>query len=530
MIEIYKIAINNGDFSPLLVDKDTVCNGEKYRLLHEYVEKTIVDDLNQYVGDRCDTVYIEYPYYDSDYLSNYYEFYSKKHKFFSKKCCRLLLFGQENFIGYISLRPTYSGRKVGRMCLSPRYCLLKSFNRQVPRSYKYVHPGKAFLIITKQKVHFDGEEFLVESVPHMTQEGDISVCAHISLWIILRMFSSRFRMYPEIRIGNLVQMIQPEAERLIPSHGLTVKQICNVLLKFELTPIVRKRVDSHVDSEQYFTSIVDEILAYIESGIPVIGIDSHDEHTVTVIGRGGLLPVGIQAPSNPRILDRWKDWWSGAEMNWDEKPEECKIYLSSRLVEEIVINDDNYFPYRFLATKHEKKFGNSTNSPFVSELNERNGLPPIRLNETAEKFDGVVVPLYSRIQLVYNDVLAFFQGSVVDGRYKGRNEMVARIYLTSSNTFREYIKSITPKIDEDHKKQWNEILRLELPKFVWVVETATCQQYLDGYIDTFMLIDSTSATVDLKADLYFFDSIAFMNGDEMMPLAIPRFDNNLSAE
>lgn len=136
-------------------------------------------------------------------------------KNFPKECWRLLFFSDSqgtDVMGCISLRPTYEGTRIGRTYFEPQYLISR----------------KAYIILTDQKIHFLGGEAVLRVFPHMQQDGDVAACAHIALWSVLRSFSSRFSMYPEVRLGKLVEMAQPNADMRISSHGLTASQIADV--------------------------------------------------------------------------------------------------------------------------------------------------------------------------------------------------------------------------------------------------------------------------------------------------------------
>lgn len=60
-----------------------------YDELKKVVPPNLIDDkviycLKKYIGRKCDTIQVEYPYYDSDYLSTYYSHYAQKFKQYSK--------------------------------------------------------------------------------------------------------------------------------------------------------------------------------------------------------------------------------------------------------------------------------------------------------------------------------------------------------------------------------------------------------------------------------------------------------------
>ncbi len=214
-----------------------------------HIDTSIIDDLKKHLGMRCKAIIVEHPYYESDYLSNYYIFYSKKLQNFPKESYRLMLFSDRNasdLIGYMALRPTYEGTRCGRTYLEPQYLISEP----------------AYIILSNCKIHFRAGEAVLRAFPHMKQEGDISVCAHVALWSVVRSFTNRFHRYPEVRLGQLVEMIQPQAERLTPSRGLTPTQVSSVLLKLGFSPIIRGESDKN---------FIDEICSFVESGVPVIG-------------------------------------------------------------------------------------------------------------------------------------------------------------------------------------------------------------------------------------------------------------------
>ena len=506
----------------------------------EDIEHEIIPYLNKFIGRDCSRICIEYPYYDGDYLSNYYEFYSKKLRLFSKKCCRLLLFQDvpkedgevdEELIGYISLRPTYKGRYIGRTFLQPGHCIPQRTEEKVgDGSWSIVHPGTAYVIAPKQKVHFDGKEYFVSAAPHMAQEGDISVCAHISLWGTLRSFSNRFTMYREVRIGELVQMIRPESERLIPSHGLTVQQICRVLLDCGFTPVVRYQKTGKEASKsgggKANETIMDEILTYIDSGIPVIGVNSKRQHAFVAVGRGDLCSENLKYSNASAIEPRREAWWNNAKLEWEEQPSESTFYLASRLVEELIVNDDNQFPYQFLVTRSDSGL-----KQLLEENETIKGKPYLY---PASEIDGAVVPLYPRIQLDYEAVLNRFKALVEQGFYGTGKTLVVRIFLTSANSLREHVLDVKKEIEESNPhadpellKSLQNLLRLELSRFVWILETSTPQEYENGFIQSVVIIDSTSATVDEQPIRF-----PLPDGDGRIIRkdfqGVPRFEGNLT--
>ena len=83
-ITLKSVNIESGNFS-VLESKD--------ELITTAVINLIASDsrLHKY----CKSVFVESPYYDREYLSTYYTFFSRKFRSYPKECCRLLFFSKE---------------------------------------------------------------------------------------------------------------------------------------------------------------------------------------------------------------------------------------------------------------------------------------------------------------------------------------------------------------------------------------------------------------------------------------------------
>lgn len=102
-----------------------IINLESYENLFEYIPESLVDDdvidvLKNNLAMKCDEIRVEYPYYDTDYLSTFYIHYAQKLRKYEKKCCRLHILKDEEYYGYIVLRPTVAGTKFERTLINPR--------------------------------------------------------------------------------------------------------------------------------------------------------------------------------------------------------------------------------------------------------------------------------------------------------------------------------------------------------------------------------------------------------------------------
>lgn len=334
----------------------------------QYVDMEFIQQLKEHIKLQCELVCIEYPYYESNYLSSYYIFYAKKFQTFPKTCYRLLFYKDKmakKLMGFITLRPKYEGSRLGKVFFDPHYL---------------VNSGVS-LILGSCKCHVGGSESIINIFPHMKQEGDVSVCAHVATWSVLRSFASHFHKYPELTIGRIVEMVSPESERMIPSRGLTAFQISQVFLDAGFSSVVL-----FSDSKNP-RLIKDALVSYIASGIPVVAVLTSRNHAISVVGLGKCLP---EIKGNLKELINTECPY---ESYWESKNEiTTNVILSSRFYNSIVVNDDNFFPYAMVHMKRtSQSFGDNNVIPYA--------IPEI---------DRLIIPLYARIQLTYEDVQTIF--------------------------------------------------------------------------------------------------------------------------
>lgn len=457
-----------------------------------YMDSSVVTFLKEHIGLSCKLVAVEYPYYEKDYLSCYYIFYAKKLQEFPKDCYRLLFYSDSighDLMGYITLRPTYTGRHIDRMFFDPKYVVKSRMN----------------LILAKCKCHVDGDETEFPFFPHLQQDGDVTVCAHIATYSVLRCFALRFHQYPDLCLGQVVEMITTQSERSIPSKGLSAYQISKIFLDVGFSSIVLNR------TSRKGNLLKDAIVSYIESGIPVVAVISNREHAVSVVGIGRYYQDDWDLEKQIRDVEPFE------MLNQDGKETQTNVVLSSRFVESLIVNDDTTFPYQAIH--------------MVKPPEDSTGLPTYSITE----IDRIIVPLYSRVQLAYDDVRIISLRMIDATKQNWPSLSVVRIFLASSNTFREYINHDCKSLDKIVRSIF---VKLPMPKFIWCVEISEPGHYKEGYIDGMILIDSTSATVNPDPGLLIFDNtgaLRYKDGPKvleyistpMRELQVPRFSHNL---
>lgn len=453
MIEIERIDINE------LSDYDKI-----YKYIEsDYIHRRVIYELKKRIGLKCTTILIEYPYYDKDYLSTYYSFYSKLFKNIKKECYRVHLFYKDEYGGYLTLRPTVSNTKIGKSYINPKLLLNE----------------EAHIILGDFVANLNGEKYIVGSYPWMYQETDISVCAHVSVWSIIRYYGNKYSNYSDKRMMDIVNQTPNGLDRNIPSRGLVLTQIAEILRKNDFHPLIIQK--NKADNGEFF----EEVYSYIESGIPMVAAITKFGHAVAIIGHGKV---------NYKILDLKQD----------------KIINSSNMIQSLIINDDNYFPYLEV-----KKSGQSDNQ--IQKYN-------------LEDIDYVIIPLYDRMMLDYTSVKVRVYSLIESESYDFENKNVVRIYMTSSNSLKKNIKNN----DDINFILKDVICKLELPRFVWCVDISSPEEYKSGTMSGKIIIDSTAGTYEEDPWLLIQDKnkIIWKNGEKYFGQQInintyPIYKNNL---
>lgn len=409
-------------------DYDTLRNSIPKHLVNEEV----INFLKKNIGLKCDTINIEYPYSDSDYLSTYYDHYAQKFKKYSKDCCRLHFEANDEYYGYITLRPTVNETKIGKTYLAPQLLIKR----------------EAYLILGDFYAHTHGQEMLIKCFPWKKQQTDISCCAHTSLWTIIRYFGHKYPNYSDSTIGKIVEKAKSDWGRETPSLGLNPIQVSDVFKEYGFSPII---VSEEKSGDYVF---LDEILAYVESGIPMIGFLSPQEHAVSIIGHGKM---NYEKLDNPDAIKQLIDPNSGTIPH-------------TRLINSLYVMDDRFFPYSEVPV----------------------GLPDKKsdVDYGINQLCYTVVPLYNRMQLTYREVyrrmIVWLKAKVM----KWEKLCISRIYITSSNSLKRNAMQSTTMPD-DLK---DVIISLPLPKFVWCIDLAGIENYKKMLTSGRIIIDTTSAT------------------------------------
>lgn len=408
------------------------------RLLDEaYDPSSVAATLKAKVSKRCRALLVEHPYIDKDYRSTYYNFYAKKGYRYDASCTRLHFFEEpielgpglvlksgrnlaENYFGYMVLRPTRIAT-IGRTVLSP--ALVDGFHGNV--------------IDANHRVHLLGHRLSVKGFPYMSQHTDISVCAHVACWAILRHYSERYPQYAEFLTYDVTRMAHEfDPGGLLPSKGLQLEHAERIFAAAGTYPMV---IAKRAPNDGLFYR---QLLAYVESGFPLFAALNSHEHAVAIIGHGERIP----SPTTT-----------------------APAHFAADLTRGLVVVDDNHLPYLAIERGQTNPYGVEHIDAFIVPL-------PEKVYYSAEAVDEIAGVLAS--------------GNVLGFDHSGIAPPVIRYFLTSASALRASMNELRSQFDPDLVRI---VMELALPQFVWIVEISSPDQWKAGQVATRVVVDATAS-------------------------------------
>jgi hypothetical protein len=206
---------------------------------------------------------LEYRYVDPDYRNENSRFYSTTFRRYPSVAHRLHFFGDQiptalisddeiarfnnlGYLGYVVLRPL-PGAPVGRTMLAPP------------------HGTKPHVTcLTTDRVNLLGESLKVVAAPFVSQDAQMSVCAHATLWMIAYYHHLAFGG-PRLLPGDIAAAVPDDVGRGTPSMGLTLYQISVAASRLGYPALVYG-----LDPPPQDESVFRLACRYLNSGIPVI--------------------------------------------------------------------------------------------------------------------------------------------------------------------------------------------------------------------------------------------------------------------
>ena len=417
----------------------------------------VVEWLKSNLSDHVAGVLIEYPYVDKDYRSTYYHYYAKKGGVYSPHSARLHFFrknvdwkespqslvvkGSDNptsdsalnadYLGFIVLRPTRINT-IGRSMLSPHA----------------MKGATGLLIEHRHKAHVLGYRLHVSCFPFMQQHTDIAVCAHAACWVILRHYSERYSLYREVLVHDISKLGREfDPGGLLPSMGITYRDAERIFAAVGNFPLLVVKGDKENDNCRFH----DELLAYLESGFPLFGVQSARGHAVAIVG---YRRDELTAQTNDR------DFHGRA---WD-------------YVTHLAVVDDNHAPYHPVPRKA------SDGEDYC-----------------IDDFDAFIVPLPEKMFLPAAAAFRWASEARDESGFEHfehlaeTKELVTRCFVTTTASWQRFVREQATALPPDFVDVG---LSLTMPQFVWVVEYATPAQRSKKQIQARLLLDATAGTRD----------------------------------
>jgi hypothetical protein len=358
------------------------------------------------------------------------------------------------------LRPTLD-RTVGRTVLSPD-----------------IRRGAVGSVITSpHRVHLLGYTLNYWGFPSMDQHADISVCAHVACWSILRHYSRRFDTYREVLLHEITLLAsRGDPGGLAPGDGLIEMEAERIFRAAGTYPVTEPKIDG---SEDRFYR---HALAYLESGFPVYLSSDLLTHAIAVVGHSwkpkGRLQGDLTQPTYA----------------WEQ-------------VDRMLVVDDAELPYQSVPAR------SADDSAAAYSIENFNWL----IVALPEKIYYGVGDVERQAKTLYRLVLQKGMG------LPNLEEVIIRHFITTAPGLREYAQLTRSALGN---VLVNAIMRVPMAQFVWVVEYATVDQWNQSHICARAIIDATASLADpfpvwlahSDAEIIYFDRTALHTKPVQAPL------------
>ncbi|MCI0640637.1 MAG: hypothetical protein L0Y72_07140 [Gemmataceae bacterium] len=339
--------------------------------------------LSGYLRDiGAQTIVVEREYIDGDYLDDFAAYYVKCFHNYERRCKRLHFFStaftHDQILASIlkrdgsderPLKDSYLGFIVARPLPDA------IIGRTVLRTYDDDGGRRNYPCTKDYKANFFGIDLAIRSLAFQEQDSVLAACATVSLWCAFHKTADLFGTTTPspatiTRVAN--QVVQPA--RPVPSHALSIHQICNsirqALLEPEIFP-VRANVP-----------LVSLVYGHLKMGLPVILVAE-----VEGIGLHAITLAGYSLVKTPAL-------------NSEVAAGETCIPMTGLRINEFYGHDDQVGPFARILVKPSATVGPRV-YPVVFEgswiaagSGKRLALYP----------QVVVVPVYHKIRVTFLDV------------------------------------------------------------------------------------------------------------------------------
>jgi hypothetical protein len=288
----------------------------------------------------------------------------------------------------------------------------------------------------------------------MSQDRDITVCAHVALWGMCRYLSQKYQMYREFLPFDIISLAAASEGRTFPYRGLTYSDYCKILSDFGCYPLIIRLKRSKEDQQS--VEELKNLYSYVESGFPVLG--SFSGHVATLIGH---------------TIDYDKDITVKQDGTED-------FIDSSFFLKQFIVIDDNFFPYQLLGYKMDPaNYGEEFHNHYSIE-SIVNGICPLpeKVFLPAEKAREIGLSYYKKLKKQL--------AGVQPGPW------VIRLFLTTNSSFKRRKIEMSRYGNGSIDSLCRFVSFLNMPHFIWVMELSTVDLYKKGSCLAEIVIDSTA--------------------------------------
>lgn len=187
-------------------------------------------------------------YFDRDYLAEFAAFYGVSSRGYPNRCRRLHFFSdvinrdhvraaaggssrararlQDNYLGFVVQRPIPAS-PLGRT-------VLRAYPDQTPGTPRYTSPFRQY------QTHIAGITLTVTGLAWQQQDTGVGACATVALWSALHSsaFDDHHAIPTTADITRNAHKTASLGNRVFPSRGLTIGQLCEAVKEANLAPVV----------------------------------------------------------------------------------------------------------------------------------------------------------------------------------------------------------------------------------------------------------------------------------------------------
>jgi hypothetical protein len=310
---------------------------------------------------------------------------------------------------------------------------------------------------TAFKVHINGIFLTVKGYPYISQDTEATVCAHSALWGVCRYLSERYSVYRELYPFDFITLTGTTRGRTYPNKGMNFYDYSSILTSFGTYPYIGL-CKSHSDNEKEIRpDSFEKIYHYMESGFPILA--SLPRHVITLVGHT------IDYSKSP-------------------EPDSDGFIDSSKYLDQFIVVDDNFFPYKLLGFSETNSDDNFYCSKFFPEKNSINSLKTFVCPLPEKVF---LEPHYAK-----KVALNYLKQQHADKLKKLGKPLITRLFLTSCISYKkrkhDYIVNNNLKSNDFA----HIVANLNLPHFIWVLEIIKKDSYKKGRAVGEIIVDATS--------------------------------------